>query len=314
MNVEDILGFKQHNFVQNINPKAKEKRAYIMLDRRYRNLEINTPDSNNLNQTTTTWYYTQNYNTSNRGFVCNENIRNITSIKINNFFLKTTTPQQLGNMSRMTIFIPELQSQCYLNPNRKFHFVGAIYSDNQNVVPPTYAIMSTSDYGVPVETTSVNVSNPIGLFDEGKGIFRFDKPITYITNLSINFATPYAPYSLHQDTFQFTYADNGLITTLTPHGLQNGLAQNERVYISNFNTTTPSDDSTLISLLNRTEGFLAYGIDDYQIQLTGYPYETISFPNISGVAITDNSEMYADFHRFFIQLELTYIEDLYSPY
>lgn len=300
--ISSILGYEKHDFVQAVNTEAKEKKAYILLDRRYRNEQKDN---------TTTWYILLNQLTTNNG-VCVNDVRNITKMRIGNFFLKNTSSSAFGVMSRMTIFIPEFQSQCILNVNRNFHFMASIYSDNANVQPPTYAILSTADYGVPMQLPN---PNPIHLYTQNNGEFNFNPPMTLMNSISINFATPYNAYTLHDDTFGLTYNGSGIITTASPHGLQTGLAQNERVYISNFTTSQPVADGPLITLLNREIGFLASGISSTQIQLVGYPDETLqsalSFPALVGTPMS-NALVYLDFYRFFIEMELTYIPDLYT--
>lgn len=287
-----------------LNPESKERRAYIILDSKYR--EFQSQD-----RTSIRWSFLNNADivdgsTNALGF-----IRDIKSIRIMEFYMNILDPTWQNDQMIQTILIEELRSQAFIAPeSRRFHFVAKMWSDNYVVVPPTY--LYSFMHGADVVSTLEYLYR---LQSNNDGVFSFKTPIQTLNTITLSFGAPYTLMPLPIDTYSFAYNSGGInsfvITTTPDHNMPVGAT--DRVYISNFNTDDPTSDATLISLLNNPpDGIVYVGQSISPSQLVVSPpnnvITNIFFPALVGTQL-DGASIYLTYYEFFIGMEVTYLSD-----
>jgi len=98
-------------------------------------------------------------------------------------------------------------------------------------------------------------------------IFRFYKPITSISDLTLRFGTPLAPIKFDSDrvsTSLIDYTTNPcLITFVKDHNLISG----DLIYITDFTTLNPASDLNIINAFNNENGHLCTRLSNVQISI-----------------------------------------------
>lgn len=300
INIVSILNLDLNETRKLLNPKSCERKAYVVLDRKNRSSQSD-------DRTLTTWIFQNNYNmqqgsTNALGF-----IRDITSIKIFDYYMRVSDSKYQSDQMIQTVLIPELQAQSFIAPEtRKFHFWGKMWTNDSVVVAPTYLTSFTRGADV-----VGSLEYLYRLQDGNNGVFSFKTPIQTLNTLSLTFGSPYTLMPLNQDYFRFAYISGGVgsfvIETATDHNIPIG--DSDRIYIDSFNTDNVAD-ATLIQLLNRPPDDIVYvgqAITDTQLIITppNNVVENITFPNLVGSQTSGN--VYLDYFRFWINFEITYL-------
>ncbi len=326
VNVETILNLDKTEIVKAVNPKYKK--AYILLDRRFR-------ASESLDRTTTTWYFQNNNNIVQGSVNALGAIRDIVSMRIYDMNMNIIDTNYISPQSVLTVFIPEFSAQSFIGPleptksgpydplnatdNSRFHFWGTLRTYVENLTPPNYDLIFWRGADLVGQTEYI-----YRYTDGNNGLFEFTHPITTIDKISVSFGSPYRKMPLPPDTFNFTYlapvtppygtaggafSIRTSVSTQIPYGTYNL----DRIYISNFMTDNPVADKVLIELLNNPPYGIVYvgevsnPFDSAELII--YPpndnIKYINFPPIVGTQTSGT--IYFDFYRFYVPLELTYM-------
>jgi len=97
-------------------------------------------------------------------------------------------------------------------------------------------------------------------------LFRFYKPITNLTNLTLRFGTPLYPITFHNDrlrTTKITYTNPCVLTFESDHNLISG----DLVYITDFTSLNVTQDVNIIKSFNDENGFLCSRISHNEISI-----------------------------------------------
>lgn len=113
--------------------------------------------------------------------------------------------------------------------------------------------------------TATNNKNLIDLVPVNS-IFRFYKPITNLTNLTLRFGTPLYPITFHDDrlrTSKITYTNPCVLKFANDHNLISG----DLVYITDFSSLNVTQDVNIIKSFNDENGFLCSRISHNEISI-----------------------------------------------
>lgn len=275
-----------------INPKSQYKKAYCLLDTRYRS-EVGT---NNLNNSISkfTWDFNLNSQPSDNNSSVNVigNMRDIISLRIYPFRIPYT--KLLDNKyKRVSVLIDEFTSQAFVaHEQRKFHFI--LESD--------------------IDSDFINLSTD--KFNDG--YFYFEKPIVSLETISLTFANPLEQISFNFDRCHYT-VDNFSIAPLTkittyaynnidiiPNNLQSG----DMVYFSGYKTgdinsnlqKSRNIDDSLQKIINNKEGHIINVIDKCNFSIN------VDTSLIQNPLDSVFSNVYFGSSRIFIPIEIEYIQ------
>jgi hypothetical protein len=297
VNINKVLTLDKYS-VKTLFPKLREKKAYILLDRRFRNEE-------NVDRTITKWNFCTNANVVNGSVNCLADVKNIISIKISDFFINLPNSKYISMEQRINICIHELTGQSFIaHENRKFHFLGKL---NSNLVtePPSYLAMFSQCNDLVGQYESFG-----RLSDYNNGTYTFKTPITNLNSISISLASSMQKIPLNQDSYEFTYTGASAITLTPAHNI-NVSSVKFRVYIDNFTTDDPTADEFIIRLINRKNGLFAQQTTTSSLVLIAVDEETTgliqTLPALIGNQLP-GATIYLDYYRFNIPMEITYLE------
>lgn len=301
VNILSVLDLDVEQTRMMINPKSRERKAYILLDSK-------TRDSISNDRTSITWNFMNNADirtgsTNALGF-----ISDVTSFHIYDFYMNIINSIYQCDQMIFTVLIQEFTSQAFIGPeSRRFHFWGKILTDNDVITAPTYLIQFHKGADV-----VGNLEYLYRLQDGNEGLFKFRTPIKTLNTFTLSFGAPYTKIPIHEDTYQFSYTSGGtgsfVVTTATAHDIPLGVT--DRVYISNFNTDNPVADANLIALLNTPPDNIVYvGTAISSTQLTITPPNNIiinlTFNPLVGAQIS--GQIYLDYYRIYVPIEITYL-------
>ena len=280
-----------------LNPTIQHKKAYILLDRRFKSYE--SPD-----KTTITWNFSNTANVSDGSVNFNAEINKIISLKISDFFINFVNSKYISPEKRITILIHELAGQSFIaHENRKFHFYGKL---NSNLVTeaPMYLAMFSKGNDLVGQYESYG-----RLSDYNDGLFTFKTPIIDLHTISISFASPLQKITLQQDKYSFVYNGFGNIGLTPDHNIATA-SQKFRVYVEGFNTDNPSADADIIKIINRPIGLFAQQLSTSTLLLIAVDEETTgliqTLPALVGNQL-NGATIYLDYYRFNIPIEITYV-------
>jgi hypothetical protein len=281
-NIASLFGLKNATeAVRKLNPKSMLRKNYILLDSRYRIL--NTSPSEGI--TKFTWAYTLGSQQTEQGTVnLIGNVRDIIGFRVYACRIPYTASAD-NSYARISMLIHDFDSQAFIaHENRKFHFMFKSSID--------------SDF-IELDTDKQN-----------DGYFWFERPVTAATNLSISFGSPLEQIVFDNDrdivavVDYFGIAPLTQITTTEPHNLNNG----DRVYFDRFNIGSINPllkeqtdiNNAIKENMNKSAGFLITVINDTNFSID---YDTSLIQN----PLADPFDVYYGSKRFFIPLEITYI-------
>lgn len=233
MNIESIYGFNLENLLKYIHKPVLNYHEYILLDSRYRSLD-NDGSSNY------SWTHINNFLRSQGTINSIGEIKNIKSITILPYripYHKTA----ITLYNRISLSIEEFFTQSIIAHEQKtFHFIGRPTVDN--IINPRWIDIETDEFA--------------------KGKIKFNKPITTLDTITLNFGSPLEKIYFDKDRLdgKLSFGNPTIILFDEHHNLNNA----EIVYISNFNTIS---NTTLLSLLNSTIGHSCTVINDFSISI-----------------------------------------------
>ena len=168
-----------------------------------------------------------NGNTSPGGVTTTANIRDIIRMRVSSMSIPFVP--SILNTPSIGLSINQLLTAAYISPTgSRMHFVFV--------------------------RTMVD-RNRVTLVPDLFGMFQFDKPVTGLDDFSISFYSPFEPIVFDPDRDTITAAGifTGTLTTIITN-FQHNLATGDTVIFSNFATTNPANDGTLIARFNNPVG------------------------------------------------------------
>jgi hypothetical protein len=313
ININKILGLTKDNIRTLLNPNSNLRKAYLLLDRRYK-------ASENDAKTITSWNFINSTNVIQGSVNSNTDIQNIIGMRVYDFFLPIDVTS-LEITGRMSLLIYEFSSQAFIaHEERKFHFLGQA---------DPYAVDTTGS--LPIVLVRFNPRyESSGLFerdrilDMNSGIFRFNQPIKRLETLTISLTSNknatdppddtnlWSLLPMPQEYYPVTYLGSSIIQTTSNQFFFTGGTKSTRVFINNFTTNNPTADAQLITLMNNKNGlcatpiapaFLFQYLLQYEDPQTGV---LINLPNVM-LGVQSATTMYMEAFRVLIPLEFTYI-------
>ncbi len=286
IDIDNLFGFNtSYNIREIFNPAANLSNVYLNIDTKYRVLEASM--GNSLKE------FSFNINHEDKIFQGNINVigyvRNIVQMEIAPFRIPKTADKAVTNeilqYRRATLRIHEFDSQSVIgHENRHYHFEFVMNDDDNRF----YDL-------VPLPNTAAR--------------FRFRKPITTLSSLTLSFGTPMQVLLFDKDRIVFTIALTvaGILTFTTVSGVHN-LQAGDLVYMEKFNTDDTIADSILIQEMNRSRGHIIENVADTTFDID---IGVIGLNDPVGNIIPVNGiELYLGSKRILFKIRLTYITPL----
>lgn len=216
MSVSKLMNENTTDGIQKyFNPKARERKAYIVLDSKNRTVSDSVIQFK--------WNVVSNITPGNGSVNLLGAVRDIVAIKCNQVRIPYVRSAD-NPLRRITMTIDEFSTQSVRAPgNYPYHFmfVSQVDGDWIDLLPSKY--------------------------NDPK--FEFAKPITQLNTLTLNFGSPFELIDFDPDRSQSTIVGFGnptTIRTIIDHKLQSG----NYVYFSNFTTLNPVQDVKVIDRFN----------------------------------------------------------------
>lgn len=254
-----------------LNPDSCITRAYLLLDRRY----YSRIPSDNI---TFVW----NISSQSAGYDVNSMcqtttlLRRITGMKVLPFRFPSTL-NAVTEVNTISMLFQEFFAQAYVaNENRRrFHFL------------------------LDIERTGTAPSDPYNLTNIGYNVceYLFDSPFTDLTTLTLTFANPFRLLRLDPDQLYGTIAAVGAECKIT-FTEANNLAVGDVIIISGYSTTSPSEDSVEIALVNDPDGWATTAVTTFTATIP------IDLSGLVGVPTGSPYLVYFESKRFTIPLEV----------
>jgi hypothetical protein len=206
--------------------QIKTKKAYIILDTKYRIL-----DEQGL--TRYSWNLINTINNSQGVINSIEEIRNIKSVKVYPFRIPNQTSVTYNGFKIISLQLEEYATQCYLaQEGCKFHFI------MNSVADGVYLDLSPFKYA--------------------DNTFEFSKNITVANTFSISLYNPIQRITFLQDRYTSTIIPQNptIIVTQGTHNLSNG----DYVVFENFITNDPDSDSSIIAQMTDPHGLVVSNV------------------------------------------------------
>lgn len=249
------------------NPIISYSKNYIAFDSFNR-------DVSSIN--TLKWNYASIMNTASGNVSTNDEIRSIISIKLYQPSIPTSFVNT--NTNRISFLIEEFSANSYIaSSNRRYHFLSRV---NTNLNNNRFCECQTEGYA--------------------DGEFKFRKPITHLSSLTISLGDPTVEIPFPNDRSYGTISDNGTLLTLTCE-TKHGLTANDRVFIYNFIPSHASHTNDFITLITNPLGIVVSSVtDDYIVTF-----------NIStgSVVFSGRALIYFGNTRVIFAMEFTYISE-----
>lgn len=289
LKIDSVFGYRDiYQLAKWINPSNFYKKSYLSLDTKYAT-EINT-ERNKF-----TWAIVNNINTQEGSANVIGSLRNVIAIKClaTRFNIVAFKGQILTPKRLIKILIHELSSQSFYSSDGNYHFVGQNFTKPLTTTVAQYSVSTSFD-------TEYN-----------KGVFNFTQPITNLDHMTLSIsALDSVPAILLPDTYincsinLGAYPTSFIITTglhQIPFGSPLYIG---KAYITNFTTSTPSNDTLAISFINEPAGYPMTVINSTQIQVfpTFTKYPAASLPSIVGVP--SNVTVYIGVRRLLFNFEI----------
>jgi hypothetical protein len=260
------------------NPEATLRRAYLVLDSRYRNRVSGSQQIFSWNVSTPSG----NYDTNTTALTTIP-LHDVVKIKVYPFRFPNTDNANT-NSHRLSIEIIEFNQQAMITHNNKrAHFLLDIE-----------------------RTGAVGSNSPYELKDVGNSIaeYIFHTPIVDINTVSLRFGNPLQNVTLDPDQLPATLSAVGVQTLLTfaqPHYC----ATIDDIFILDFTTTNPAADRVQIDQINSING--------WSINVPPSPVPTATTMlidvDLSGLVgtIVAPTQVYLNAKRILCRIEFTYI-------
>lgn len=251
-----------------LNPLAQYRRNYIVLDSRYR-ISTLGPITN------FSWDFIPNLTLTNGSVNIYGVIRDLMEMRVYPLRIPYL-PLADNEQQRISLNIAECSPQGFVaHENRRFLFM--------------------------FHSTIMGNWIDCDPFKFNDGYYRFQKPLTRLDRLTISFGNPLQALQFDADRsiYNMTYGIlNTLVTTPEAHNLITG----SLVYFNDFTTTNPTVDSPIIDIINQSQGHYITFISATSFTI---PVNTSA---LSPLPPGFNPIVYYGSKRFYIPLELTYIE------
>ena len=259
------------------NPKALETKAYVQLDRRFQSGSSN-------NTVSFTWELSNISAIGSQGVLSTSaRVYDIVSIKMFPFIFPITPNAYLNN--RLTVTISEFASQSYSTTTHITNSIGVTSLTSRQFHFEFVLNANGNTY----------LANDIG---QSPAVFEFYKFIEELRTITISFGNPFVPLVLQPDRGICTISPLG-ITSLLTFTTNTFLSTNDLIYVLNFTTTDPQQDTAIISLINSQYGHIVTVVSATEVTIN------IDISDLVGTPIS-NINCYFDSKRFAPRLEFTF--------
>ena len=274
--ITKILNFdKMKDLATHINPSLGYRRDYIMFDSKYRILN----ESKNANITEFIWGYTPGKTIQVGNVNSSSEIENIVCLRLQSFCMPYGIEfyDGLSSYTRISVVIEEISAQSYI----------------VSAVKRSHWILKHNEFKSTPDTKRIEFSAD----DFNNGEYWFNKPITYLDNLTIKIGSPTLPISFNydRDTCTATYGNPTIITTTYPHKFTGSTY----ITLSNFTTNDPITDKAIIDSINSSSEIKATVIDSTNLSI---PIDTSTI--IPVIPLTFN--VFFEDRRIIMHLEVLY--------
>lgn len=250
-----------------INPDSLSSYNYIYLNSKYRN----TTATNGINRFL--WNENNQGNAGNGNFAYIGTVRDVVEIKVYPFRIPYPSDGSADNgFKKITMLFEEFNAQAFCDVGRRFHIVFQVTIDANwiELIP----------------------------FRNNDGIYKFEKPLTSINELTISFGSPTSIINFDPDRLNCTFL-YGVITTLVfsePHNLVTG----DNISLVDFNTADPAADVSVINEMNQLYGHLISNVTPNTFTIN---VDTTTITPIIGLSIV----CIFDSKTFQIPLQVTFV-------
>lgn len=265
-NVNKFLGISELKTIVSMFNQPAAKTTYVTLDSRNK-----SADADGISQFA--WSATIGPTSSVGSFNIPAPVQNIVSARLYPMRIPYKEIITDNAYKRISVFVQEWSGQAYFGPEgRKYHFMcNMIVDDNMIVLDP-----------LPHHT----------------GEFKFNKPISSLTTLTLSFGMPFDIIQFDSDnaTMAVTYSNPAVFTMISgDHNLLTG----ELVYFTGFTTIAPVADAAIINSVNNASGHNITTIND----------TSFSIPiDLSAVTGSTNISAYFGSKRIIANMELIHSE------
>ena len=201
-------------------------------------------------------------------------IRDIIELKIYPFRIPYASDESADTSFRsITIYFEEFANQAFISRgNRRFHIICEASIDG----------------------SWINL-NP---YNSNNGKFRFDKPITEISKLTVSFGSPINLINFDADRLKctFTIGTPTIITSIEDHNLSTG----DIVSFTEYTTLDPIKDASTISFMNNLNGLVIIVLTDTTFSIPVDTTLVTEDPTLSITCIFDSK-------TFKLPIEFTFI-------
>jgi len=189
-------------------------------------------------------------------------MRDIIELRVLPFRIPYPSDESADNSFRsITIYFEEFSSQSFIGrSNRRFHIICEASIDAGWIILHTY--------------------------DSNNGIFRFDKPLTEISKITISFGSPISLINFDPDRLRCTFTTGSptIVTFTEDHNLSIG----DTVSFKDFTSLAPIIDATTIAFINNPSGLIVDVLTDLTFSI---PVDTTTItedPSLSIICIFDS--------------------------
>ncbi len=232
IDVQNIFGLNSaYNIRHMFNPAANLSDVYLNIDTKYRILDNDNSSSLGVFKFNILLDHVENQGVINvLGY-----IRDIVQMEIAPFRIPKTSNNAVTNeiiqYERATLRMHEFDSQAVIGHEQRYYHFEFVIVDKGNRF---YDL-------VPLPNTAAR--------------FRFRKPITSLSSLSLSFGTPFQPLLFDRDRIVFTITNPAAgLLRFTTGGENHNLQVGDLVYMEKFNTDNVNSDIILIQSMNRSRG------------------------------------------------------------
>lgn len=273
VDINKILGTETKYQLQKlVNPEALNSYNYIYLNTKYRN----TVATNGINRFS--WDENTQGNAGEGNFAYIGLVRDVVEIKVYPFRIPYPSDGSADNgFKQINLLFEEFNNQAFCDVGRRFHIV----------------------FQVTVDANWINLLP----FRNNDGIYRFEKPLTGIDQLSVSFGSPTSVINFDPDRLRCTFA-YGVITTISftvPHNLATG----DVISFVNFTTADPAADLSVINEMNQITGHVISNVLPQSFTIAVDTSTITPIANFSIICIFDSKTFQIPVEMKFVRPETT---------
>lgn len=238
---------------------------------------------------------------SSYGLYIPENIKNIKSVKIYDFFMNTPNVNYIDDMQKLYILIDEFSSQSFCHNNaitknkNNFHFYGKL----QNSGDVNFTQYVGFKGGI---MTDIGTNENLNRQSDGNnGLYEFAKPMKIPPSISITFSNTCSKIPIYQDKYALTFVNVARAVFSSGHNIPSSYTGWFKVYVNGFQTSEPILDRNLITIMNDKSGIFARYRNSTMLDLYDRDYNVV--PTSVGSFIS-GATIYLTYFQIIFELEI----------